>query len=170
MDRILPISLNKNLIYPVVIIFLLVYGCRNIENSKRLVMNDSIKIHKTEAEWKQALSAEQYAVLRQKATERPFSGEYNIFTEHGVYYCAGCGAPLFSSDEKYTSDCGWPSFTDAINNKSIITAKDTSYGMVRTEIMCAACGGHLGHLFDDGPGPGGKRYCVNSVSLKFKKK
>jgi peptide-methionine (R)-S-oxide reductase len=170
MVRILPINLNKNSNYLVLLMLLLALGCRNIADSGTSIMNDSLKINKTEAEWKTSLSSEQYQVLRQKGTEKPFSGEYNIFSENGVYYCAGCGAPLFSSDEKYTSDCGWPSFTDAINDKNIITAQDSSYGMIRTEIMCAACGGHLGHLFDDGPGPGGKRYCVNSVSLKFKKK
>jgi peptide-methionine (R)-S-oxide reductase len=168
MDRILPISLNKTSL--IVFVLLAVMGCRNIENSNRSQMNDSVKIHKTEAEWKQILSPEQYNVLRNKGTERPFSGEYNIFTEKGIYYCAACGAPLFTSDDKFTSECGWPSFTEAIDNKNIITAKDSSYGMIRTEIMCAACGGHLGHLFDDGPGPDGKRYCVNSVSLQFKKK
>jgi peptide-methionine (R)-S-oxide reductase len=170
MDHILPISLNKTCIYLSVFLFVALYGCRNIENSKQSQMNDTLKINKTEAEWKQILSPEQYNVLRQKGTERPFTGEYNIFSEKGTYYCAACGNPLFPSDGKYTSDYGWPSFTEAINNKNIITAIDTSFGMVRTEIMCAACGGHLGHLFDDGPGPDKKRYCVNSVSLKFKSK
>lgn len=132
-------------------------------------MKNNFAVQKTDSEWKQLLTPEQYNVLRQKGTERPFTGEYNIFSEKGTYYCAACGAALFTSDDKYISDCGWPSFTDAIDNKSIITAKDTSFGMVRTEIMCADCGGHLGHLFDDGPGPDGKRYCVNSVSLQFKK-
>lgn len=145
-------------------------SCRNSTELNKTAIKENLKVQKTDSEWKQILTPEQYKVLRQKATERPFTGEYNIFSKDGIYYCAACGAPLFKSDDKFTSDCGWPSFTDAINNKSIITSVDTSLGMVRTEIMCAACGSHLGHVFDDGPGPGKKRYCVNSVSLKFKTK
>ncbi len=169
MVRILEIISNKS-VFCLLILAILATSCRNSSQMNTSVMKENFTVQKTDSEWKQILSAEQYNVLRKKATERPFTGEYNIFAKEGTYYCAACGAALFISDDKYTSDCGWPSFTEAIDNKSIITAVDSSFGMVRTEIMCAACGGHLGHLFDDGPGPGKKRYCVNSVSLKFKSK
>jgi len=169
MVRIVTMKIYKSVI---AISFSLIWltSCLNSTELNKSAMKENYKVQKTDSEWKQILSPEQYKVLRQKATERPFSGEYNIFSKDGIYYCAACGAPLFKSSDKFTSDCGWPSFTEAIDNKSIITSVDTSFGMVRTEITCAACGGHLGHLFDDGPGPGKKRYCVNSVSLKFKTK
>lgn len=125
--------------------------------------------YKTDEEWKQILSPEQFYVIREKGTERPFSGKYYMHNEKGVYYCAACGYELFSSSDKFHSECGWPSFSEAVAAGNIITSVDTSFNMIRTEIMCARCGGHLGHLFDDGPAPGGKRYCVNSVSLEFKK-
>jgi peptide-methionine (R)-S-oxide reductase len=125
------------------------------------------KIKKTEEEWKKALTPEQFSVLREKATERPFTGKYYKLNEKGIYVCAACGAELFSSEDKFDAGCGWPSFSDAIEKGTIKTAVDSSHGMVRTEIMCAACGGHLGHLFDDGPKSTGLRYCVNSASLLF---
>lgn len=122
---------------------------------------------KTDAEWKKVLTEEQYQVLRQKATERPFTGEYYKHFEKGVYVCAACGNPLFNSDAKFDSPCGWPSFDQAIE-KSVIYKEDNSFGMKRTEVMCANCGGHLGHLFDDGPEETtGNRFCTNSVSIKF---
>lgn len=133
-------------------------------------MKENTKKVLTDSEWKQVLSDEQFRVLRNKETERPFSGKYNKFYEKGVYCCAACGSELFSSDTKFDAGCGWPSFSDVVSNKNIITAIDTSFGMTRTEILCAICGGHLGHLFDDGPLPSSKRYCTNSVSLKFIKK
>lgn len=131
--------------------------------------NDPNKVVKTEAEWKKQLSAEQFYVLREKGTERPFTGQYYLNKEKGVYVCAGCGSELFTSDMKFDSHCGWPSFDKEIAGGKIKTQVDNSHGMVRTEIMCAKCGGHLGHLFDDGPTETGMRYCVNSLSLDFKK-
>ncbi|MBP6333956.1 MAG: peptide-methionine (R)-S-oxide reductase MsrB [Bacteroidia bacterium] len=133
-------------------------------------MNDqSFPVQRTEEEWKKLLSPEQYDVLREKGTERPFTGEYNIHSENGMYVCAGCGNELFSSDMKFESSCGWPSFDEEIAGGKIIKKVDKSHGMMRTEIVCAKCGSHLGHLFDDGPTESGMRYCVNSVSLDFKK-
>jgi methionine-R-sulfoxide reductase len=129
-------------------------------------MNSS-EIPKTEDEWKAKLSPEQYYVLREKGTERAFSGKLYLTKENGVYTCAGCGNELFSSDMKFDSHCGWPSFDKEIQGGKIKTQVDKTYGMVRTEIMCAKCGGHLGHLFDDGPTETGLRYCVNSLSLEF---
>ena len=120
----------------------------------------------TDEEWKKKLTKEQYNVLRNKATESPFSGKYEKNKEQGMYTCSGCGIKLFSSKTKFDSDSGWPSFSEGDN---IETKKDTSHGMQRIEILCKKCGGHLGHLFDDGPTSTKKRYCVNSVSLKFEK-
>ena len=125
-------------------------------------------IKKTDAEWKKELTPEQYHVLREKGTERPGTGEYNDHHEKGVYVCAGCGTELFTSEQKFDSHCGWPSFDNNIaGGDRVKQMKDFSYGMIRTEIVCAKCGGHLGHIFDDGPTATGNRYCVNSLSLKF---
>lgn len=131
--------------------------------------NDSTKVEKTESEWKQLLTTEQYRVLREKGTEMPYTGKLLENKEKGIYVCGACGNELFSSDMKFDSHCGWPSFDKEIAGGKIKTETDTTHGMVRTEIMCAKCGGHLGHLFDDGPTETGMRYCVNSVSLDFKK-
>jgi peptide-methionine (R)-S-oxide reductase len=125
------------------------------------------KIVKTEAEWRAELDPEQYRILRQKGTEAPFSGEYDHVFEPGTYHCAGCGAELFSSEAKYDSGCGWPAFFAPANEDAIDEETDVSYGMVRTEVMCAECGGHLGHVFPDGPRPTGIRYCINSASIKL---
>lgn len=123
---------------------------------------------KSEAEWKKILSPEQYEVLRNKGTERPGTGEYNHFSEKGTYACAACGTELFTSEQKFDSHCGWPSFDNNIaGGDRVKQVKDFSHGMIRTEIVCAKCGGHLGHIFDDGPTSTGMRYCVNSLSLKF---
>jgi peptide-methionine (R)-S-oxide reductase len=128
------------------------------------------RIERTEEEWKKLLTPEEYRVLREKGTEPPGSGELYHNEEKGTYMCRGCGAELFRSDAKYDSGSGWPSFWDAVDPSRISTATDTTHGMVRTEIMCARCGSHLGHVFDDGPRETtGKRFCVNSMSLKFKK-
>lgn len=125
-------------------------------------------VEKTEAEWKALLGNERYQILRKKGTEYPNSGEYNLHFEAGTYACGACHEPLFASDAKFESGCGWPAFDDALPGK-IEYIKDASFGMQRTEILCANCGSHLGHVFDDGPTPTGQRYCVNSLSVDFKK-
>ncbi len=124
-------------------------------------------VTKSEQEWKDQLGAERYRILREKGTEFPHSGQYNLHFEQGTYLCGACGEPLFTSDSKFNSSCGWPSFDDAIPGK-VAFVRDTSHGMLRTEILCANCGGHLGHVFDDGPTPTGTRYCVNSLSVDFR--
>ena len=123
------------------------------------------KIEKTDQQWREELTPEQYEVLRQKGTERPFTGRYVDTKEDGTYRCAGCGAELFSSDTKFESGSGWPSFYEPASEDNVELIEDRSHGMVRTEVVCASCGGHLGHVFPDGPKPTGLRYCMNSCSL-----
>lgn len=126
---------------------------------------------KSEEYWKQKLTPEQYRVLRGKGTEAPFSGKFYKNFDTGMYECAACGQPLFSSLAKFDSDCGWPSFDRSIANENVVLQDDDSFGMHRTEVLCKRCGGHLGHVFDDGPRETtGKRYCINSLSLNFKPK
>ena len=125
------------------------------------------KIQKTDEEWRSELTAEQYRVLRQQGTERAFTGEYYDQKAAGVYRCAGCGEELFLSDDKFDSGTGWPSFSRPVAEENVESETDVSHGMVRTEVHCGRCGGHLGHVFPDGPAPTGQRFCINSVSLSF---
>lgn len=129
-----------------------------------------MSVPKTEDEWRKQLTPQQYDILRRKGTEAPFTGEYVYNKDDGMYHCAACGAALFSSDTKFDSGTGWPSFTEPANVKHIELKPDHSLAMKRTEVRCQQCGSHLGHVFDDGPQPTGKRFCINSAALQFEKK
>ena len=128
-----------------------------------------MKVNKSDAEWRKQLSPEQYAVLRRAGTERAGSGEYAHCKDEGVYHCAGCGAPLFRSDTKYESGSGWPSFWEPVAPGAVAERDDSSHGMLRAEVLCASCDGHLGHVFPDGPAPTGQRYCMNSLALRLER-
>ena len=138
--------------------------------SNTVTMNEKpqFNINKSNEEWKKELSSEEYYVLREAGTERPFTGKFNMHFENGIYTCYACGEELFSSSSKFDGHCGWPSFDKEIKEGKIVERVDTSHGMKRTEILCGNCGSHLGHVFDDGPTETGLRYCVNSLSLDFK--
>jgi peptide-methionine (R)-S-oxide reductase len=137
-------------------------------NQKGVNMDN--KVVKSDEEWKKELTPDQYRILREKGTERAFTGKYWDHHDFGIYICAACGTELFESDTKFDSGCGWPSYFEPIDSSRIIYKEDKSFGMTRTEVMCAKCDGHLGHVFDDGPPPTGLRYCINSGSMKFIKK
>jgi peptide-methionine (R)-S-oxide reductase len=130
-------------------------------------MTTKRKVEKTDEEWRAELSPERYAVLREEATEAPFTSDLLEIKEDGVFRCGGCGAELFSSTTKFESGTGWPSFTEPMDGDGVELRTDVSHGMVRTEVVCASCGGHLGHVFDDGPDPTGQRYCINGCALDF---
>jgi len=128
------------------------------------------RIKKTDKEWREILTPEQYEIMRKKGTEVPFRGKYYEFFEEGIYHCAACGNELFSSQAKYESGSGWPSFYEPVSEENLEKSRDTSMGIIRIEVKCGRCGAHLGHVFDDGPPPTGQRYCINSLSLEFEGK
>lgn len=152
---------------------LIIFSC-NVKSQNNTNMTDQdeksgYEVNKSDEEWKNILTPVEFQILREKGTEYAFTGEYFNHKEKGTYVCAGCGNELFTSESKYDSGCGWPSFYEPVDEENVGESEDRSNGMVRTEIVCNKCGGHLGHVFPDGPKPTGLRYCVNSASLDFKK-
>ena len=170
MPEFMSVFFKKIIILTLASFLFFVLGCHGQvpKNAKQIDMKP--KLNKSDNEWEKILTPKQFYILRKKGTDLPGTGAYTYHFEQGIYKCAACGAPLFKSNRKYESNCGWPSFDDAIPG-AIIQQPDYSHNMIRTEIICANCGGHLGHIFDDGPRETtGKRYCVNSTSLNFVKK
>jgi len=164
--------MKRNLIVMALGAVIFVTGCNATPTNSPAARNDSTStntmkfpLQRTEEEWRKLLTPEQYHVLREAGTERAFTGKYWDAKTPGEYRCAACGEILFKSDDKFDSHCGWPSFSEVAAQGKVIERKDTSYGMIRTEVLCANCGSHLGHVFDDGPGPKGLRYCINSASI-----
>jgi len=161
----------KKLLY----LALVLGACNGLRNQvpvvQELDMKDTFEVQKSEEEWRAQLGDAAYRVLREKGTERPFTSEYETFWDSGTYVCKGCGQELFHSETKFDAGCGWPSFYQSIDKSRVKEILDTSHGMTRTEVVCSRCGGHLGHVFNDGYGqPTGLRYCINGVSLGFRKK
>jgi peptide-methionine (R)-S-oxide reductase len=150
-----------------VTIFLIVLAGTGCGQQPKELNDMEFPVQKSEEEWRSMLTEEQYRVLRNKGTERPYSGALYYLNDEGIYTCAACQAPLFTSETKFDAHCGWPSFYAPVSENAVVEQLDKSHGMIRTEILCGNCGGHLGHVFNDGPNPTGLRYCINSVSLEF---
>lgn len=142
-------------------------SAQNISNIQLIMNQDTGLKNLSEEEWKKRLTTEEYRVLREKGTERPFTGKFNDHWDSGYYVCKACNSPLFNGTTKFDAGCGWPSFFDVIDSSKVILKPDLSHGMRRIEVMCSNCNGHLGHVFDDGPNPTGLRYCINSISIDF---
>jgi len=151
-----------------IIMLAMLNACAQPNKNKSMEETKKFDIAKSDAEWRNTLTESQFYILREKGTERPYTGKFLMHKENGKYTCAACGNELFESDAKFDSHCGWPSFDKEIEGGKVITKVDKSAGTTRTEIMCGKCGGHLGHVFNDGPKPTGQRYCMNGVSLEFK--
>lgn len=160
----------KNLFIIALSVSLLSFSaCAQNESKPAVTQKTTYPVMKSDAEWKKILTPEQYHILREKGTERAFTGAYYDNHEKGIYFCAACHQALFNSDTKFESGTGWPSFWQPVSKSAVVIGADNSYGMQRDEVLCSNCGGHLGHVFDDGPKPTGQRYCMNSGAMKFEK-